>query len=73
MGHVDETLGLEDAGLPKVGFVERAFAEGEHVRVPEMIASYQAVKKRLPVIRKAAGNGSLSSGRSLATVCHKPK
>ena len=27
---------MEDAGLPEGGFVERAFADGEHVRVEEL-------------------------------------
>ena len=36
MGHVDEALGFEDAGLPEGGAVERAFAEGDHVRVEEL-------------------------------------
>src|SRR5260370_5436660 len=36
VGHVDETLGLEDAGLPEAGFVEGAVAGGEHVRVEEL-------------------------------------
>jgi len=35
MGHVDETLGLEDAGLPEGGLVECAVAGGEHVWVEE--------------------------------------
>src|SRR5882757_388169 len=35
MGHVDETLGLEDAGLPEGGLVECTVAGGEHVWVEE--------------------------------------
>jgi hypothetical protein len=49
-------------GRPKslmIGLRNLFRQSGDVTTVPEMIASYQAVKKRLPAIRKDAGGGSL--------------
>jgi hypothetical protein len=49
-------------GKPKdlmIGLRNLFHQSSDVTTVPEMIASYQAVKKRLPAIRKAAGGGSL--------------